>query len=252
MIKVITLSITALLSFSSVAASPNDVNYYVIAKQAAPFQIENKADQHSGIVTDIVKKVFEGSQYAINYHSYPFNRMISILEGGGQANWITYGSPSWGGVQAKNLSEEPIYTVKHVLLSSQKNEFTFNNMKDIENKIVVLLHGFDYPQLTPFIQSGKVEELRVKDYQAAFRIVKKLQGDAAFVEMDSRIKYNLSELNLDREQYKTQSFNKIIPDYPIYLAFDPNMDKSIQTFINDRLKNMKSSGELDQIINNYI
>lgn len=252
MIKLITVSISALLSFTTTIASAKDVNYYVISKQAAPFQIENKADQHSGIVTDIVKKVFEGSSYAINYHSYPFNRMISILEDGGQPNWITYGSPSWGGVQAENLSEEPIYTVKHVLLSSKKNEFTFTDMKDMNSKIVVLLHGFDYPQLTPYIKSGDIEELRVKDYQAAFRIVKKLQGDAAFVEMDSRIKYNLSQLGLDNEQYKTQSFNKVIPDYPIYLALDPNMDKSIQSFINSRLKSMKDSGELDIIVNKYI
>ncbi|MGF1692543.1 substrate-binding periplasmic protein [Photobacterium kagoshimensis] len=250
--KLINIIAGLLFGFTTVQVTAQDVNYYVISKQAAPFQIENNENQHSGIVTDIVKKIFEDSRYAINYHSYPFNRMISILEDGGQPNWITYGSPSWGGVQAENLSEEPIYTVKHVLLSSKNNEFTFKDMKDINNKIVVLLHGFDYPQLIPYIESGKIEELRVKDYQAAFRIVNKLQGVATFVEMDSRIKYNFAKLGLDDKQYKTQSFNIVIPDYSIYLALDPNMDKSIQQFINNKLKSMKSNGELDRIVNQYI
>ncbi|OAN11529.1 amino acid ABC transporter [Photobacterium jeanii] len=250
--KTITLSIPMMLAFSATNAFATDVNYYVIAKQAAPFQIEENNTQHSGIVTDIVKKVFENSEYHINYHSYPFNRMITLLEAGGEHNWITYGSPSWGGVQAENLSAEPIYTVKHVLLSSNKNAIEFKNMDDMKDKVVVLLHGFDYPQLVPYISKGEVEELRVKDYQAAFRIIKKLQGDAGFVEMASRIKYNLDKQGLDSKSYKTQSFSKVIPDYPIYLAFDPKMDKTLQTFINQRLEKLRASGDLDSIINKYI
>ncbi len=69
----------------------SEVNYYVIAEQARPFQIEQQGEQHSGIVTDIVSAIFAESDYEVKYHTYPFKRMISVLEAGGEENWVTYG-----------------------------------------------------------------------------------------------------------------------------------------------------------------
>ncbi|GAL02411.1 ABC-type amino acid transport/signal transduction system [Photobacterium aphoticum] len=235
---------------ATVCHSAETVNYYVIAKQAAPFQIESN-NHHSGIVTEIVQGIFSGSQYDIAYHTFPFNRMISILETGGEPNWLTYGSPTWGGVQAENLSDEPIYTVKHVLMSSKKGALEFKTMDDLAGKVVVLLHGFDYPQLTPFIKDGTVDVIRVKDYSAAFRIINKLPGEAAFVEMASRIKYHLQTNNQLLSDYNITSFQKVIPDYSIYLAFSPDMNKTLQTFINQRLMVMHQRGEIDTIVHHY-
>ncbi|WEM45331.1 transporter substrate-binding domain-containing protein (plasmid) [Photobacterium sp. DA100] len=250
----LSLTIAANLSLyavTSYAEHAETVNYYVIAKQAEPFQIED-GNNHRGIVTDIVKTIFEESPYEIEYHTYPFNRMITLLEAGGESNWITYGSPSWGGVQAENLSDSPIYNVHHVLLSSNSTPFNFNTMQDLEDKVVVLLHGFDYPQLEPYIEKGDIEELRVKDYSAAFRVIDKLPGDTAFVEMESRIKYNLNKQNKNKDKFNMASFNSVIPDYPIYLAFDPKMDPELQKFINQRLSNLKSAGKIDSIVNKYL
>ncbi|MCL9781262.1 transporter substrate-binding domain-containing protein [Vibrio sp. S4M6] len=233
-------------------ATAETVNYYVISKQAQPFQIEDNANNHSGIVTDIVQAIFSGDRYDISYHTYPFNRMISILEAGGEKNWITYGSPSWGSVQAENLSDMPIYTVKHALVTSKTGHFKFDGMNSLKGKGVVLLHGFDYPQLIPYISSGDVEEIRVKNYRSAFKVVNRTPGDTAFVEMSSRVKYNLGKLNLDKNKYDIQAFSDVIPDYKIYLAFDKNMDPSLQKFINKRLAELKKSGEIDVIISKYI
>ena len=58
-------------------AMASEVNYYVIADQARPFQIEQQGEQHSGIVTDIVSAIFAESDYEVKYHTYPFKRMIS-------------------------------------------------------------------------------------------------------------------------------------------------------------------------------
>ncbi len=95
------IMLASMLSFASTYSVAEAVNYYVIAKQAQPFQIEDQSDNHSGIVTDIVKAIFADGKYDINYHTYPFNRMISILEAGGEKNWITYGSPNWGKYRQK-------------------------------------------------------------------------------------------------------------------------------------------------------
>lgn len=241
-------SFMALSAFSSA----EEVNYYVIADQARPFQIEHNGQKHSGMVTDIVSAIFANTDYIVNYHTYPFKRMISVLEAGGAPNWITYGSPNWGRVQAENLSNQPIYTVKHVLVTSNKAPFMFSNIQDIRGRSVVLLLGFDYPDLIPHFENGTVNEMRVKDYGAAYRVVQRTPRDTAFVEMESRVMYNLKRLELPLEEYQIQSFNTVIPDYPIYLAFSSKMNPDVQAFINKRLSELKTSGEIDEIIKKYL
>lgn len=244
------ISLHVILISSNVNAET--VNYYVITKQAMPFQIIESQTHHSGIVSDIVKEIFTKSNYDINYHSYPFNRMISLLEGGNKHNWITYGSPNWGGVQADNLSHKAIYKVRHSLLTNARSQFKFRDIEDLNGKIAVLLDGFDYPTLQPYIDRGLVTEMRVKDYKAAFRVLDKMPDETVFIEMKSRIKYNLKVQSQPLDKYNLQDFSKVIASYPIYLDLDPNMDKNMQNFINQRLSIMLSSGKVDRILRNYI
>jgi polar amino acid transport system substrate-binding protein len=243
--------LTLQLCIASFTANAESINYYVIAKQAMPFQIITDSGKHSGIVSDIISCIFM-DHYTVNYHTYPFNRMISELKTRREKNWVTYGSPGWGSVQADNLSDIPIYTVSHSVLTSNKSDFVFRGLKDINDKILVLLYGFDYPNLQPLIDSGQIKALRVKGYAAAFRILDKMPQDAVFVEMTSRIKYNLKIQGRELKKYKLQDFSALIPSYPIYLALDPDMDKDIQKFINQQLSRLSNSGELKEIINRYI
>ncbi|SQD78611.1 substrate-binding periplasmic protein [Moritella yayanosii] len=249
--RFITIMLTLQVYLASFTAHAEVINYYVIAKQAMPFQIISNNNQHTGIVSDIISSVF-AENYTVNYHTYPFNRMISELESGGKKNWITYGSPNWGGVQAANLSDNPIYTVSHSILTHAKSGLVFGDFKDLNDKVFILLNGFDYPSLQPVIDSGEIKELRVKDYAAAFRILDRMPQDAVFVEMTSRIKYNLKLLSRNLNGYKLQDFSALIPSYPIYLALDPNMDSDIQKFINQQLSMLSKSGSLQEIINRYI
>lgn len=243
---------TTLLTVNTSWVSAESVDYYVIAEQAKPFQIENQGESHSGIITDIVNEVFKGSKYQLNYQTYPFNRMISLLESNQEDNWITYGSPKWGKAQSENLSDDPIYIVKHRLLSSSKKPLIYRKMSELNGKVVVLLLGFDYPELQPYLTKGDIEEMRVKNYQSAFRVINRHPGDLVFVEMKSRISYNLEQLNIDKTWYEEHDFSNVIPDYPIHLAFSPNMDEALQAYINQRIKTLKKDGVIDEIVNKYI
>jgi len=146
----------------------------------------------------------------------------------------------------------PIYTVSHSILTNSNSEFVYRDIKGLNNKVFILLHGFDYPSLQPFIDNGQIKELRVKDYAAAFRILDKMPQDAVFVEMTSRIKYNLKLQSRKLKNYNLQDFSALIPSYPIYLALDPNMDSEIQKFINQQLSQLHDSGSLTAIINRYM
>ena len=142
--------------------------------------------------------------------------------------------------------------MSHSILTHAKSDLVYRDFKDVKDKVFILLNGFDYPSLQPFIDSGEINELRVKDYAAAFRILDRMPQDAIFVEMTSRIKYNLKLLSRNLNDYKLQDFSALIPSYPIYLALDPNMDSDIQKFINQQLSILSKSGTLQEIINRYI
>lgn len=244
----ITLIISIIFSTSSWAS---DIPYFVIAKQARPFQIETNNQQHQGIITEIVEAVFEDNNYSISYNTFPYNRMMTQLASDNYPNWITYDSPNWGGLQGENLSSIPVYKVQHALLSSKKVPFTFKNIDMMKGKIAVLLDGFQYPGLQPYIDSGHLNELRVKDYRAAFKVVEKLAGESFFVEMDTRIKYNLEQQNKDLKRYSIQYFGTIIPDYQIHLAYDPKMTPELQSYIDSRLMEMSQNGKLNKIVQKY-
>ena len=64
--------------------------------------------------------------------------------------------------------------------------------------------------------------------------------------------YNIHRLELPMSDFQIQSFSAVIPDYAIYLAFSPKMNPKVQSFINKRLAELKSSGKLDDIIKKYI
>ncbi|WP_448546586.1 substrate-binding periplasmic protein [Thalassotalea fusca] len=247
----IILLILSMLAFAGNTHASTEINYFVIQDQAQPFQNHINKQEHDGIVTDIVKRIFSGPEYKLKIHTLPFNRMIKMLEDNRYKNWITFGSPNWPGVQSLNLSDMPIFQVKHALLTSKQQESPINKIEDMFGKTVVLLHGFNYPGLEEYIADKKINAINVKNYQAAFKVVDRLADKAGFVEMDVRIKYNLDKEALDVDDYVLHNFSNIIADYNLHLAMSDTFDKKAQQHVNDTLKTIQRDGTLASIVAAY-
>jgi polar amino acid transport system substrate-binding protein len=243
--------IIALLFIAMNTSAVTAINYMVIQDQAQPFQNHQNKKDHSGIITDIIRKIFTSPQYQIKIHTLPFNRMISMLEKGDLKNWITFGSPNWPGIQSENLSQLPVFKVRHSFLTSNKQNFDVNSAEDIFGKTMVLLHGFDYPGLEEHIANKDIKAIKVKSYKSAFKVVNRLKEKAGFVEMDIRIKYNLKMLALAEQDYNWHNFSKVITDYNLHLAMSPSFDKALQQHVEVQLAELKESGILAEIINSY-
>jgi len=245
------MAIFLLLLITTNSKATTEINYMVIQDQAQPFQNHQNKKHHTGIITDIVKKIFSGSQYKLKIHTLPFNRMISMLEKGDIENWITFGSPNWPGVQSANLSTLPVFNVQHSLLTSTQQKLDINSATDLFGKTVILLHGFDYPGLEEYIADKRIKAIKVKSYKSAFKVVNRLKGKAGFVEMDVRIKYNLKMENLSAQNYNLHNFSKVIDDYDLHLAMSPTFDKELQQHLEKSLDKLYQSGRLEKIINAY-
>jgi len=243
--------IISLLLLATKVNAVTEVNYMVIQDQAQPFQNHQNKKNHSGIITDIVRKIFSSPEYNVKIHTLPFNRMISMLEKGNIDNWITFGSPNWPGVQSANLSKLPVFNVQHSLLTSKQQNFDISSVQDLFGKTVILLHGFDYPGLEEHIATKEIKAIKVKNYKSAFKVVNRLKDKAGFVEMNVRIKYNLKKQALEARNYNLHNFSKVIADYDLHLAMSPNFDKALQQHLDKELTKLQQSGNLEKIIKTY-
>ena len=227
------------------------LSYLVIEDQAEPFQIVDSSKQHSGIVSDLLFKIFEKSPYHLKLNSYPFKRMIKTINDGTFPYWITYGSSHWGAPQNVNLSECSILTVRHVLLPPKGETILFKGIGDLLGQRVILLFGFEYPYLDEYLAAEQMTELRVQSYPSAFKALEFKRG-FGFIEMESRIKYNLKKIGENYTDYYPVDMSNIIPQYDIRFAMSPLMPDKIKRYIDDRCNQLKRSGEYEHIFNKYL
>jgi len=227
------------------------LNYLVIEEQAAPFQIIDESKQNSGIISDLLFKIFDSSSYQIHVKSYPFKRMVKTINAGLHPLWITYGSSKWQAPQNLNLSECSILTVKHILLPPKGQTVALSGIDSLLGKRVILLFGFDYPNLDEYLASKQILELRAMSYSSAFKALELNRG-LGFIEMESRIKYNLKQEGGNYNDYNSVDLSSIIPQYDIRFALSPQMPEKIKRYIDDRCDQLKRSGEFQQIVNQYL
>ena len=227
------------------------LNYLVIEDQAEPFQIVDHSNRYSGIVSDLLFKIFERSNYQLKVNSYPFKRMIRTINDRTFPYWITYGSSHWGPPQNSNLSECSILTVKHILLPPKDEVIPFQGVGDLMGQRVILLFGFEYPYLDSYIEAGQMAELRVQSYPSAFKALTFKRG-IGFIEMESRIKYNLKKMGERYSDYHPIDMSNTIPQYDIRFALSPQMPDEVKHYIDDRCHQLKRSGEYERIVNKYL
>ena len=77
------------------ASAQTSVSYFVLAQTVEPLMIVRDGDPMAGgLFTDILKKVFENSEYVIEPTVMPWQRMKEEFKR--SDNWVTYGGKDWG------------------------------------------------------------------------------------------------------------------------------------------------------------
>ncbi|WP_299083967.1 ABC transporter substrate-binding protein [uncultured Paraglaciecola sp.] len=240
--KLLTL---ALLLYSGIVKSNNviDVTYFISDKSSAPIQIPS---ENSGIVTDVIRKL-DMPNVNLVYKTLPFKRMVVTLEKSKEP-WLTYGSAKWQDARAFDLSATPLMTVRHVLMTTAGTPY--KSIDDILDKSLVLIRGFSYPGLIDYINKKPEKVFYVNTHKAAIEMV--LKGRVtAFIEMNSRLGYHLHKLGISSESINVHDFSDIIPNYDVNLSFSDHFPKTLRSSIESQLYNLKSTGQLEAILQKY-
>lgn len=253
----ITMLLVSLVPVLSGAApfsdDPDTVNYMVVDEKTGPFQIVRNGKSDGGIISDIVDKVFEGSQYVVQHHVMPVNRIrVSVAESK-ISRWVAFDSPVWNSFGASGEAlGPPLFQTHHVLVTcSDKVPRVIGSIDDLAGLSVVTLRYFDYLALNQAAKDGIIRSIPVDRYDAGIQLVSLGRADG-FIEMASRLRYHLGSLAGDFSCVREVDVSAIIPDYPIYLYGDRRWSSRFKFFVKDRLEWMANSGELDRIIRHYV
>lgn len=244
-----------LVSFQS--AAQTTVNYFVLAQTVEPLMIVRDGDPMAGgLFTDILKKVFEDSDYVIEPSVMPWQRMKEKFRQ--TDNWVTYGFRE--GFEADipyELAEVPIFPFNHVAGTLADSELSITKPEDLFGHTVILVENFHYPGLDAYISdpaagggSGQILSIRAFDPGGTLQMLKHRRGDAVF-DWHLRLVHNLPKADMKLDEIRFHDASAIIPTRDMYFAYSPNWSESFKIFVDRRLKTLKADGSLDAILREY-
>lgn len=237
------------------------VEYFVIERQARPYQIEHNGRDHSGVITEVVYKLFEKTDYQLRTWTYPFRRMIYLMKQNrcptnvikrDCSNWVNYGAYSWNNEQSINLTYMPVFNVQNVLVSYKLPDFKYNTLYSLQGKTLVLLTGFDYPGLISYAKDGNMDIVYTNSFHSAYGILKRLDGRGLFSDFKLRAIYNLKTAGLiNNPDYRIHDIGKLLPNYGIHIAMSPKIDAKLKGFINSCLRQLHDIGFVESVLQKY-
>jgi hypothetical protein len=246
-----------LLLSSNSSSAQTPVSYFVLAQTVEPLMIVRNGDPMAGgLFTDILKKVFENSEYVIEPSVMPWQRMKEEFRQ--SDNWVTYGfRDGFEDDIPFELSSISIFPFNHVAATLADSNVSVTKVEDLFGRTVILVENFHYPGLDSYltnpsagIGNGQIQSVRAFDIKGTLQMLKHRRGDAVF-DWKLRLVHNLPKANMKLDEIRFQDASAIIPTREMYFAYSPNWSESFKKFVHNRLKSLKADGTLDTILRKY-
>ena len=236
------------LNTAGVYANPSEkLDYYVVDALAEPFQIVHTDAPQKGYVTDIVEALAAQLDLELTTHVVPSPRIEKLLNNGAETNWIAYDSPAWNSLSKGIFLETPLLTVRHSAVHCGHGHKFGGRLAG--HSFAVLKH-FRYPGLSDLAKQGKIELTPVKSYEQGFSLVDLGRVDG-FIEMDTRLKYNLTHHAKTVKCREVSDIGDIEPSYEIWLTVSQNMNETTIRKLNEALQQLKANGFLKETLDKY-
>jgi ABC-type amino acid transport substrate-binding protein len=251
------LMVWGLVLSVSVNADKQQVEYFILAQTSEPIMIVRDGDPMAGgIFTDIVKQVFNNSDYIIIPRVMPWQRMREELKR--SKNWVAHGFPS--GFESDipyQLSEIPIFPFKHVAMTLVNGNFPISKTSDLFGKTVILVENFHYTGLDKYLSnpvagtgSGDIDSVRAFSPTGTLEMLRHKRGDVV-IGWRERLLYHLQASGLSLNDVNFQDASRIVPIVHMHFAFSPNWSETFKQHVNSRLKTMQADGSLARIFAKY-
>ncbi len=250
----LTAAATACLWLASPTAAEERVAYFVLADTVEPIMIVRDGNPMAGgIMTEIVKLVFEDSDYVIEPKVLPWKRMRAELVQ--NENWIMHGIPdSFNDDVDYELSELPIFPFNHVAVTMKDSGITIKDFDDLNDRSLILIENFHYARLDDYLaessDDSNIDVLRSFSPSGSLDMLRHGRGDVV-IEWQARVIYNLKAAGLDFDNVEFHDATSIVPTENVYLAFSAKQSDEFRDFVNVRIRVLTDSGQLVELVQKY-
>jgi|GEM_PF-2878765 len=233
------------------------VSYMILAETVEPIMIvKDSAPMAGGIMTEIVKLIFQDSNYHVEPVVLPWQRMQEEFKN--RKDWIIHGIPNSFDTDIPfEMSVLPIFPFNHSAVTLKKNGITINKLEDLKNKKLILVENFHYAKLDTFIKSEQEKNISnsigvVRGFSPSgtLRMLKHERGDVV-IDWQARIIYNLRSAGLTIDDLDFHDASEIVPTKNVYLAFSSQQSDKFRVFVNAKIKQLTDSGQLQKIVEKY-
>lgn len=210
-----------------------------------PYLIVTNDHQYSGIAYDVVSRIAGRMGYEVIPHEIPRKRVDDLLlEGVIDA---TPRAREWTEQPEKFLFTDTIVPVQEVFFSPSESDFHFRGLNSLKDVTLVTPLGYHYPQLEPLFESGAVERYEVSQDRDIFTFLLFGRGIDAGV---ADLVVGQWIIRQNGWQGKLKHSEEAISEFGYRLMVRPEWTSFVDTF-NQRLAEMKASGEMEQILDQY-
>mgnify|MGYP001627777341 CR=1 FL=1 len=210
-----------------------------------PYLIVSEDHEYSGIAYDVVTRIADRMGYRVEAHEIPRKRVDGLLLDG--LIDATPRAREWTEEPEKFLFTDTIVPVREVFFSTADSDFQYRGELSLRGITLVTPLGYKYPQLQPLFDSGAVKRYEVSQDRDIFTFLLFGRGIDAGV-ADMTVGQWIIRQNDWRGKFKHSE--QAISEFGYRLMVRPGWTSFVEAF-NKRFEQMKASGELEEILDQY-
>lgn len=210
-----------------------------------PYLIVTRDHEYGGIAYDVITRIAERMKYQVEPLEIPRKRVDSLLRKG-----IIDATPrarEWTENPGEFLFSDTIVPVQEVFFSTLESNFRYAGLDTLKGSTVATPLGYQYPQLEPLFEDGRLERFEVSRDRDVFTFLLHGRGIDAGIADLAVGQWIIRQQNW---QGKFRHSDKTITDIGYRLMVRPEWTGFTEEF-NQHLADMKASGELENILNQY-
>ncbi|ENO14394.2 amino acid ABC transporter substrate-binding protein [Marinobacter nanhaiticus D15-8W] len=217
-----------------------------VSPQGYPPYTIVEGQETSGIIWDVAQRITERLGYRLEAYKIPRKRVDDML----LEDYVdaTARAKEWTDRPERFVFTDPIVRVREVFFTLGEDKFVYDGPDDIGGKTILTHLGYKYPYLLKMFESKRAHRFDVPQDKDIFSYL--LHGDDNF---DLAIADKLVGQWIIRKngwRGKFSASDKALTDFGLRLMLRPEMNGFAKKF-NAELATMKSSGELDRIMDAY-
>lgn len=231
---------------------PAKITYLINGSAGQPYQYIVPVEEGSGIITDILNAVFEGSSFELDPQAIPVKRVKRFIYEGKLNYWVTYGFRSWTQAAPDDnqyLAEVDLFHYRYALIGYRDQAQTAALSPPVSwyGKRVVVISGFQYSGVKKQLIAQGAEIIGAQDQFHALELLQRGRGDFYLGNPD-RVSYLWAKLGEPWQRFESFPVGVTLP---VTIMMDNAFSDNFKRFVNQRLATLQQTGVIDNILARY-